>query len=445
MSIFVTSQVWKSAPVKGSDLLVLLALSDFANDDGVCWPSMATIAEKARISERSAQRACRAMADSGLIEIEENSGPKGANRYRIILDAAPRDGGEPAGKGGAKLSPPAEGEGGDKSGARGVTNATGGGDTGVTRTVIEPSIEPSRERVRASADDAGAKEGEREGEKTAPAEKTDAGTVPGTADFEKRVMRFCQGDGYQGGEWPKFSGSSFSHIVRRFGDLDEDDRQAAERWRDAFLAKAKQQGVKTPMPVANYLRDRAWRLLTETEMARAMAAKDRSGDGKSGAADTLKPEGWAVSMGPAWSALVFDTLLRGPEHPEHAPGDGAVWLAGTVRRAWPRLAGLFQLAQANRGFVAPEKHRALKDAVEFVPDGTTVWHAWRDEFARRGWPDLPRREGMDGLYMPRGGPEGIAAFEQALAGQSQKTDSGKRDVRDSEAQALSASKNEAAE
>ena len=46
------TQVWDHAPYKGSDLLILLALADMANDSGKCWPSIQTLANKARLSER---------------------------------------------------------------------------------------------------------------------------------------------------------------------------------------------------------------------------------------------------------------------------------------------------------------------------------------------------------------------------------------------------------
>ena len=48
----VASMGGSSDPVP-AELLVLLALADHARDDGVCWPSIRTIAAKARVEERS--------------------------------------------------------------------------------------------------------------------------------------------------------------------------------------------------------------------------------------------------------------------------------------------------------------------------------------------------------------------------------------------------------
>lgn len=46
------TQVWKEQNTSGSERLVLLALADIANDDGVCWPSMTTLARKCNLSRR---------------------------------------------------------------------------------------------------------------------------------------------------------------------------------------------------------------------------------------------------------------------------------------------------------------------------------------------------------------------------------------------------------
>lgn len=84
MSIRVMSWVWDRGPARGSELLVLLALADFANDDGECWPSMRRIAEKARMTERGAQKIARRLVDDGFLEINTGGGRHGCNRYLII-------------------------------------------------------------------------------------------------------------------------------------------------------------------------------------------------------------------------------------------------------------------------------------------------------------------------------------------------------------------------
>jgi len=64
MSIRLMSQVWEDTRIGSqAELLVLLALADHARDDGLCWPSMRSIAGKARIEERSAQRIIRRLIE----------------------------------------------------------------------------------------------------------------------------------------------------------------------------------------------------------------------------------------------------------------------------------------------------------------------------------------------------------------------------------------------
>jgi hypothetical protein len=50
--------VWANSPTSGNERLVLLALADACSrDDGTgCWPSAATIARKANISDSTVRR-----------------------------------------------------------------------------------------------------------------------------------------------------------------------------------------------------------------------------------------------------------------------------------------------------------------------------------------------------------------------------------------------------
>lgn len=77
------SKVWEHAPCRENCLIVLLALADWADDEGVCWPSIQTLADKARIDRRSAQRIIRKLKSDGLISIEEGGGRANQHRYHI--------------------------------------------------------------------------------------------------------------------------------------------------------------------------------------------------------------------------------------------------------------------------------------------------------------------------------------------------------------------------
>jgi hypothetical protein len=63
----------------------MLALGEWADDGGRCWPSIGSIAKKARISERTAQYTLRSLASSNYVEIEEQRGRGNTCTYTINL------------------------------------------------------------------------------------------------------------------------------------------------------------------------------------------------------------------------------------------------------------------------------------------------------------------------------------------------------------------------
>ena len=84
MSIRVMSWVWDNSPYEGKVLLIHLALADFANDDGVCWPNQERIAKKCRASVETVRTATRAMQGDGYLEIiSESSGRGSSHRYQL--------------------------------------------------------------------------------------------------------------------------------------------------------------------------------------------------------------------------------------------------------------------------------------------------------------------------------------------------------------------------
>ena len=88
MSILVMSQVWESKKYEGNQLLLLLALADFASDDGGdVFPSVEKMAAKTRASRRTVQRNLRQLEDEGvLIEVRPAS-QRFPAEYRIVLEA----------------------------------------------------------------------------------------------------------------------------------------------------------------------------------------------------------------------------------------------------------------------------------------------------------------------------------------------------------------------
>ena len=77
MSVRVMTAVWE-IDLPDSEKLVLLALADCANDEGFCWPSMATLARKCSKSDRTVQAAIKALCAAGHLTRNEVVG-KGCN------------------------------------------------------------------------------------------------------------------------------------------------------------------------------------------------------------------------------------------------------------------------------------------------------------------------------------------------------------------------------
>lgn len=77
------SLVWERAPYTAGSLLVLLALADWSNDEGVSWPSIPKIAAKTRLERRSIQYIIRQLKKDGSIEIEEGRGRGHQHRYTV--------------------------------------------------------------------------------------------------------------------------------------------------------------------------------------------------------------------------------------------------------------------------------------------------------------------------------------------------------------------------
>jgi hypothetical protein len=79
------TRIWEHAPYKESTLLVLLALADYADDHGICWPDIPSLAAKARISDRRAIDIIKALEEDGAILFERGGGRGKRSRYAILV------------------------------------------------------------------------------------------------------------------------------------------------------------------------------------------------------------------------------------------------------------------------------------------------------------------------------------------------------------------------
>lgn len=86
MSVRVISQVIEASAHAGSELLMLVVLADYSDDAGNSYPAVASLARKCRMSPRNANYILTALQASGELRVLKNEGPKGTNRYRIMLD-----------------------------------------------------------------------------------------------------------------------------------------------------------------------------------------------------------------------------------------------------------------------------------------------------------------------------------------------------------------------
>lgn len=88
MSIRTMSKVWESSQHSGSNLLMLLAIADFSDDDGMAFPAVEKLAKKCRMSKRNAQDRLRELSESGELTILKNQGPppKYPNLFKVNLD-----------------------------------------------------------------------------------------------------------------------------------------------------------------------------------------------------------------------------------------------------------------------------------------------------------------------------------------------------------------------
>ncbi len=80
------SWVLRTSKATLGDRLVLLVLADHSSGDGTnSYPSVATIAAEALLSERQARYCLRRLEEAGSI-VRSGKGPKGTTNYTIVME-----------------------------------------------------------------------------------------------------------------------------------------------------------------------------------------------------------------------------------------------------------------------------------------------------------------------------------------------------------------------
>jgi hypothetical protein len=125
LSTIIMSACWPLQGMSGPQKAVLISLADNANDEGVCWPSVARIAQRTCLGERTVQTAIKWLTQVGLLEIRERMGRSTVYTLTAASYAPPQEM-HPA----TDAPPPPQ-----------LTTETPA--AAAPRTVIEPSSEPS--------------------------------------------------------------------------------------------------------------------------------------------------------------------------------------------------------------------------------------------------------------------------------------------------------------
>lgn len=419
---------WVSTVEAGgaSGKLLLYALANYADEHGVCYPGDERLMRDTELSERAIRDWKRKLAEAGLMAIERRRVKGGTFDVDVIRLAM-----EPG-------EPPANSAGGEDAATTGKSRPNhrqmtppppaNGAVPPTPPYKAEPSKEPPEEPERegargnsisqANPADAGPSDGapdDRRASVDASASPEEAENnpedTPGRADFEKRVMRFCNGRGFLTGPWPDWdTGAAPGWIARQFAGLCVEERAEAERWRDAYLLDMADR-KKPPVAVGNFLKSRMWQALEPALLERL----DKFREARLNPVDRAKPDGWAASLGPVGMAMLFARLLAEPEAAARVAALGSFFTDGGLREAWEWLWQWRAVLRQKGGAVFGERWHALKDAMEPVPAGTDVLAAWKAEFERRNWPWLVEFQRGEVVYCPKGGPDGLSEFEQALA------------------------------
>ncbi|HCG1164189.1 TPA: helix-turn-helix domain-containing protein [Pseudomonas aeruginosa] len=74
MSTIIMSACWPLQGMSPAQKSVLISLADQANDQGVCWPAVDSIATRCCLSKRAVQQAIKWLRSVGIVSVEERQG-----------------------------------------------------------------------------------------------------------------------------------------------------------------------------------------------------------------------------------------------------------------------------------------------------------------------------------------------------------------------------------
>ena len=85
MSIKIMSRVWEKSKQGGSQLLLLLAIADNANDGGFAWPGQEYLADKIRMSAKSIPRLTKKLQEAGELFIHNRAEQGKVTQYIVTV------------------------------------------------------------------------------------------------------------------------------------------------------------------------------------------------------------------------------------------------------------------------------------------------------------------------------------------------------------------------
>jgi DNA-binding MarR family transcriptional regulator len=140
MSVQAITSALATRGLRATDKLLLLALANYADENGKCWPSHKKLSQDTDLSQRTILTAFKRLEAAGVVTREPQKRDDGSRKSDII-HLFPR--GERVAPCGEKSAP-----GGGENFAGGVgKQLQGGGETVAPLTTFEPSKEPSKGKI----------------------------------------------------------------------------------------------------------------------------------------------------------------------------------------------------------------------------------------------------------------------------------------------------------
>lgn len=204
------SAIWERAPQKGAELLVLLALADWANDRGECDPSYNQLAEKARVDRRRAIRLVSKLIKDKALTVDEGQGfsfgKQGTSNLITVVAPPPPSGTETTGGSGLCTT---RGSGAGTTRGSG-TRATHNGQQQRSTTTVNNTNTPPPPTVQAG------QPGDQVAESTVPTRGSGSAT-PSRAPRSTKTDRSSSPEGdseVRGGRWHPVAAAIMAAIGR---------------------------------------------------------------------------------------------------------------------------------------------------------------------------------------------------------------------------------------